>query len=140
MAAIADLVLLLADGTTSVTYKPKLIRNGFVVWRESAVAIESARTITLQELPVKKGSKQLRMRISFFCPIMEIPAGSTTSGYQAGPKVAFPITWNFDFTTHTRATEAQNEEAVYAITRLSSPTVATALPLRYALTKNEFVN
>jgi len=127
MPSIADVSILMVDGTTIRTFIPKIIRQGFAQWRESNKPILEAALISMSELPVKKGSGQIRKRISFYQPIMETPVNGTSGGYQAGPKLAFPISWNFDWQTHARATEAQNNEARIAALRVFTSSGSTSV-------------
>jgi len=115
MASIADVYVVAYDNVTNRVFTPKIVRQGIAQWRETSKPVLEAAVLTLSDLPVKKGSGAIRKRIGFYQPIMETPANANSSGYQAGPKVAFPISWNIDWTTHARASEAQNNEAKKAL-------------------------
>jgi len=119
MTQAANLTLLKSDGTTTITYTVISSQIGHTIWRESGAAnLEAAIKITAQTLPVKRGRKEMRKRVSYLIPVMETATGANSSGYTAGPKVAFAISGNYDFTTNPRATEAQNTEATVLMYRL----------------------
>jgi hypothetical protein len=122
MTQAATITFNKSDNATSVSYAVTASQIGKTVWRETGAANLLAATIlSAIVLPVKKGSQQLRKRVSIVTPIMETVTGANSSGYTAGPKVAFLIGANIDFTTHLRATEAQNLELMNIIYRLSYP-------------------
>lgn len=113
MSQISNLSFTKSDGTTSVTYAPVTNNAGITKWRESGAAnVLAATTLLAQVLPVKKGSQIMRKRVGAVIPVMEVTSGANASGYTAGPKVAFMIGFNTDFTGHQRATAAQLLELI----------------------------
>lgn len=119
MGQLTNLSFTKADGTTSVTYGPLSSSNGSVKWKETGAANDFAATVVgLQRLPVKKASAQVRKRVAVLIPIMEVSSGANSSGYTAGPKVAFTIGANLDFLLNRRATAAQKLELLTLVGRL----------------------
>jgi len=112
MSTFADFTITKADDTTNVTYQAIKAVGDTRWWREVGPSNEESCTVLqLINLPTKRGSKELRKRFTVFLPVMEVVTGNNSSGYSAAPKIAFPIRYNVDGLTTTRATTAQNSEA-----------------------------
>jgi len=140
MSSFADFTITLADDTTNVTYKAIKSVGDTRWWREVGPSNEEACTVLqLINLPTKRGSRELRKRFTVFLPVQEVVTGSNSSGYSAAPKLAFPIRYNVDGITNTRATEAQNKEARNLVRKcMSAPNCGYQIV--YAFDKNEMPN
>jgi len=140
MSTFADFTITLADDTTSVTYKAIKAVGDTRWWRESGPSNEeSCIVLQLINLPTKRGSRELRKRFTVYLPVMEVVTGNNSSGYTAAAKLAFPIRYNVDSITTTRATEAQNKEARNLVRKcLAAPNCGYQFV--YAFDKNEMPN
>lgn len=119
MGQIISLTFIKVDSAVYITYQPVSSYNGNVKWKETGAANDLAATgFSVQNLPVKKSSAQVRKRLSVMMPVMEVSSGVNSSGYTAGPKVAFALGCNVDFLLNRRASTAQKLELLTLVARL----------------------
>lgn len=105
MAAIANLVLV-DSVAANRTFTPLSVKAGELdSWQETATGIRVGFPIaTIGARAPGKQSQTSKVQIKLVIPTLEVTAGSTGSGYQAAPKVAYNCIANVELVMHERST------------------------------------
>lgn len=117
MAAIADLTLNDGQGTPAAhTFSATDVsRDGIARWQErttNSVPVGYFEATASIRRP-GKGVQTTKVDLKIVCPTLEVTAGSTGSGYQAAPKLAYNCLWVSSFVMHERST-LQNRKDILA--------------------------
>lgn len=111
MAAIAPITL--PDGKAtpeSHVFAPKASLPTALYARDN---VAGQSKVAWEKLSVKVGSSKNdinNVAIELTIPVMEQPAGGTSSGYTAAPKVAHTMTGQIKFFMHDRTTAADRKD------------------------------
>lgn len=118
MAAIANIVINDGQGTPAAhTFNPVSHSGSSYVYREAGTtSLLAAAIITLSQLPVKGAGGVEKFRKRIVVPALETATGQNSSGYTAGPKIAYTLQNIEDFIVPSRATLAQRSD-IFAYSR-----------------------
>lgn len=129
MANIANLVLV-DSAAANRTFTPLAVKPGELdSWHETATGIRVGFPVaTLGSRGPSAQSRTSKVTLKLIVPTLEVTAGSTGTGYQAAPKVAYNCLATVDLVFHERSTLLERKNVLSMIKSfLGNAIVTTAV-------------
>lgn len=134
MANIANIVIKDSTGADR-TFSPQSVTAGTqAAWQETASGIRVGfPVIVASQRAPGVNARTTRTTITLGIPVLEVTAGSTGSGYQAAPKIAYRDFVKIEVVSSERSTALQRADLRSLAYNLLNNTQVTAMLLNYEM-------